>query len=129
MPPGDGFTDAQRSALERVVAEADRATGLRFLLHVGRLDGGREAAQALLSTRGAAGPDTVVVAVDPVSRELEIVTGSRAAERISDRDCGLASLAMTSGFAAGDLVGGLRDGVRLLADRGRRTDLPHPDTI
>jgi len=64
-----------------------------------------------------------------VSRRLEIVTGSLAAERISDRVCALASLAMTSSFAAGDLVGGLRNGIQVLADHGRHHRTPHLDTL
>jgi hypothetical protein len=126
---GDAFNDAQRAELERVVANADRLTGLSFLLHVGRLDGGRAGAEALLAGSGDRAADTVLVAVDPASRDLHIVTGSRAAARIDDRTCALAALAMTSAFAAGDLVGGIRDGVTLLANHGRAGAVRHLDTV
>lgn len=129
MRAGDAFTDAQRAELARVVSRADRMTGLRFCLHVGAIDGGREGARTLLAARGTEAPDTVLVAVDPVHRDLHILTGARAAVRLDDRTCALASLAMTSSFAAGDLVGGIRDGVGLLAAHGAGGAVRHLDTV
>jgi uncharacterized membrane protein YgcG len=129
VPPGDGFTEAQRAGLARAVALVERATGLRVVLRVGRLDGGRAAAEALLAACGTEAPGSVVVAVDPAARTLEIVTGRRAAEVLDDRTCALAALAMTSSFAAGDLVGGIRNGLQVLADHGRNLRTPHLSTF
>ena len=126
---GDGFSPAQRAELERTVDAADRLTGLRFYLHVGRLDGGRPGAEALLAARGELAPVTVLVAVDPVARDLHIVTGSVAGARLDDRTCALAALTMTSAFSAGDLVAGIRDGVTLLANHGRNLAVRHLDTV
>jgi hypothetical protein len=126
---GDAFSDAQRAELERVVTNADTLTGLSFLLHVGRIDGGRAGAERLLAGCGDQAQRTVLVAVDPASRGLHIVTGRRAAERLDDRTCALAALAMTSAFSAGDLVGGIRDGVTLLANHGRQGAVRHLDTV
>ena len=125
MPPGDALSEAQRSRLARAVASAEQATGLHVRLHVGRLDGGRAGAEALLVECGATAPDTVLVAVDPSARGLEIVTGTRATSQVSDRTCALAALAMTSSFAAGDLVGGLVNGLQILSDHGRRQHVRH----
>jgi uncharacterized membrane protein YgcG len=127
VPPGDALSDAQRSRLARSVAAAEESTGLRFRLHVGQLEGGRSGAEALLAESGATAPDTVLVAVDPAARGLEIVTGTRATSQVSDRTCALAALAMTSSFAAGDLVGGLVNGLQILADHGRRQHVLHLD--
>ncbi len=121
MQPGDGFTRSQRSLLAQSVESADRSTGLSFQLVVGSLEGGRAGAEALLAARGASATDTVIVAVDPVARSLEIVTGVRASRRIDDRTCALAALAMTSSFSAGDLVGGIRNGLQVLSDHGRNS--------
>ncbi len=129
MPPGDGFTEVQRVRLAQAVAGAEQATGLRVVLRVGLLDGGRAGAEAVLASCGDAAPGTVVVAVDPTARALEIVTGSRAAEVLDDRTCALAALAMTSSFAAGDLVGGIRNGLQVLADHGRNLRTPHLSTF
>ena len=86
-------------------------------------------AQALLAARGAEAPGTVLVAVDPLARSLEIVTGSRAARALDDRTCALASLTMTTSFAGGDLVGGLCRGLQVLADHGRVVAQRHLDTF
>ena len=129
VQPGDGLTDAQRARLARAVETADRATGLDFLVRIGVLDGGRADAEALVAARGAEAPRTVLVAVDPPARALEIVTGSAASAVLDDRTCALASLTMTTSFAAGDLVGGLCRGIQVLADHGRAVALRHIDTV
>jgi uncharacterized membrane protein YgcG len=125
VPPGDSLSDVQRARLAQAVATAEQSTGLHFLLHVGRLDNGRDGAESLLAQSGATAPDTVLVAVDTAARGLEIVTGTRATSQVSDRTCALASLAMTSSFAAGDLVGGLVNGLQILGDHGRRQHVRH----
>ena len=129
VQPGDGLTDAQRARLARAVETADRATGLDFLVRIGVLDGGRADAEALVAARGAEAPRTVLVAVDPPARALEIVTGSAASAVLDDRTYALASLTMTTSFAAGDLVGGLVRGLQVLSDHGRAVAHRHLDTL
>ena len=127
--PGDGFSDEQRTRLARSVSATETATGLNVVLHVGPLPGGRDGALALLASCGEASDASVVVAVDPTARALEIVTGRQAASVLSDRTCALVSLAMTSSFAAGDLVGGIRNGLQVMADHGRNSRTIHLDTF
>ncbi len=129
MPVGDPVSPAQRTAIAQAVASAEATSGLLVRVHIGALPDGRASAERLLSESGASAVETVLVAVDPASRSLEIVTGARAAAVLSDRTCGLASLAMTSSFAAGDLVGGLRAGLQLIADHARSPRTPHLDTV
>lgn len=128
MPASSPVSAEQRASIEAALAAAERASGLRFAVHVGPLEGGRATAERL----HAAGPEparTVLVAVDPGARSIEIVTGAEAAWRVSDRTCGLAALTMGSCFAAGDLVRGLCDGVRLLGDHARSPEVQHLDTV
>jgi uncharacterized membrane protein YgcG len=127
--PGDGFTDEQRARLARSVETTERATGLNLVLRVGALEDGRASAEALLAGCGAAADASVVVAVDPAARGLEIVTGRDAARILDDRTCRLVALAMTSSFAAGDLVGGIRNGLQVMADHGRNARTMHLDTF
>jgi hypothetical protein len=126
---GDGLTLDQRAELGRVLATASESAHLTFRLYVGALEHGRESALEQLAACGAAAPQTVLVAVDPGARTLEIVTGARAAESLDDRTCGLAALAMTSSFSAGDLVGGVRNGVQILADHARHQPRRHLETL
>jgi uncharacterized membrane protein YgcG len=63
---------------------------------------------------------TVLIALSPNQRVVEIVTGERARRRLPDRACHLAAMSMTSAFAGGDLVGGLVAGITQLTDHAGR---------
>ncbi|MFM8894053.1 MAG: DUF5130 family protein [Actinomycetales bacterium] len=112
------FSASQVADLQRTVERAREISGLCFGLRVGPLPQGREsavAAHALLPDAARA----VLVAVDPAQRLMEIVTGSVVTVHLDDRSCELAMLAMRSGFVAGDLVRGMKDGLDLLAQHAR----------
>jgi len=128
VPPSSPVSAEQRASIEAALAAAERASGLRFAVHVGPLEGGRPAAERIHAA-GEEPARTVLVAVDLKARAIEIVTGSVAARRVSDRSCGLAALTMGSCFAAGDLVRGLCDGVRLLGDHASSAEVRHLDTV
>lgn len=118
VPAGD-VTQSQRAEFEQLLRHAESMSGLTFSLYLGPWTGGRAGAEALLDR--LADPDrSVVVAVDPAARELEIVTGRLARIALDDRACGLAAMSMTSSFTNGDLIGGLRDGLTVLGEQGRR---------
>jgi hypothetical protein len=99
---------------------ADAATGLTFSVYIGELgENSRDTAQRLHAR--LADPDvSVLIAVSPNERVLEIVTGSRARRRILDRDAKLAGMSMASAFAGGDLGGGIVAGLAQLADHAGR---------
>ena len=63
--------------------------------------------------------------VDPDQRALEIVTGGYVRRTLTDSEVELAALAMQSDFAAGDLVGGLKRGIQMLADHARSPETLH----
>ena len=63
--------------------------------------------------------------VDPTQRLLEVVTGSYVRRTLSDSEVELAIAAMQSDFAAGDLVGGLRRGIQVLAEHARAPQTLH----
>ena len=120
MPAGETLSAGQRAELQRALRVAEEQSGLAFSLFVGPWEGGRAGAQALHAQ--VSNPDyTVLIAVDAPSRSLEIVTGRQARIALDDRACALASMSMTSSFAAGDLAGGIRDGLAVLGEHGRRT--------
>ncbi len=120
------FTTPQTASLEKNLATAHAITGLRFSIYVGALPAGRDSAIAL--QRKMADPGlSVLIAVDPDQRTLEIVTGPLIVERVDQRACQLASLAMTSRFAIGDIAAGLRDGIFVLAEHARVPATLHTD--
>jgi Domain of unknown function (DUF5130) len=125
---GDAFSAAQRADLAEVVRAAADWAGLPLVLQIGALPDGR--ATAVAAHSATADPDrTVLVAVDPAGRTLEIVTGEVAAQRCDARACALAAATMTTSFGAGDLLGGIRNGVQLLADRAHQPHLAHAETL
>jgi len=129
VPAGDGVTAQQRLAIEEIVTAAESLCGLSFKVYVGKLDDRREGAEALLHNSSGDASRTVLTAIDPTSRALEIVTGSHAAKVVDDRTCALAALAMTSSFQAGELIGGIRNGINLMAEHARLPERRHLDTI
>lgn len=127
MPAGE-LTPAQRAELQRLLLHAEEQSGLTFSAYVGPWEGEREGAERMLAALPH--PDrSVMVAVDPQGQTLEIVTGRLARIPLDDHACGLAAMSMTSSFTAGDLMGGLRDGINVLADHGRRMRVFHVEDV
>ena len=56
---------------------------------------------------------------------VEVVTGVDVRRNLTDREVELAVLEMQSEFAAGDLVGGLKRGITMLADHARAPETLH----
>jgi len=129
VPAGDGITASQRQAIEEIVTSAGRQCGLIFKVYVGQLSAGRSSAESMLHGSSADADSTVLTAIDPTSRALEIVTGAHAATAIDDRTCALAALAMTSSFQAGELVGGIRNGINLMAQHAQLPERRHTKTL
>ena len=126
MPSGNSFSVAQRADLQRILTHAEEVSGLTFGLYIGSWDGGRDGVELMLAR--LPDPDrSVMVAVDPDAHALEIVTGRLARISIDDHACALASMSMTSSFAVDDIVGGVRDGMSVLADHGRRQRVEYLD--
>ncbi|MBU6245079.1 MAG: DUF5130 domain-containing protein [Actinomycetales bacterium] len=112
------LSSGQEASLQRSLSTAREISGVCFGLRIGSLPGGRESALAAHAQL----PDAaraVLVAVDPAARVIEIVTGTGVVDHLDDRSCELAILSMRSGFLAGDLVRGIKDGIDLLAQHAR----------
>jgi Domain of unknown function (DUF5130) len=112
------FSYQELARLDEALTMSSRETGLRFTLYIGDL-GRRTRARAeeLFLQAGEDVGDSVLVAVSPGQRVVEVVTGAAASRRLPDRACALAVLAMTNTFAASDLVGGIVNGLRQLSDQ------------
>ena len=125
MLAGDAFSERQREEIVKAIQQGRRTSGVNFSVYVGAADGPtRAAAKRRHAELGAEAADTVLVFVDPASRSLEIVTGSRARRWVDDRACALAAMTMTTAFAAGNLAGGIVQGIQLLAEHAR-----HPQSL
>lgn len=116
------FTSVQLARLDEALALSTRTTGLDFSVYLGELEADakgetRTAAERLHDQAGAKAPNSVLIAVSPGQRALEVVTGEEAHRRIPDRGCKLAVMGMVASFKEGDLVGGLLTGLRMLTDQ------------
>ncbi len=127
MHAGELLTPTDRAGIERAVRNAEVSCGFAFSVYVGSADGEvREHAERLHSQ--LADPSrSVLVLVDPVARQLEIVTGWTVRRQLDDAEVGLAALSMQTAFAAGDFAGGIATGVQQLADHARRPPMLHMD--
>ena len=112
--PNSPFNSRQLTRLDEALTLSSRETGLTFSLYVGELkQPTRGHAEALFEKLD---DNSVLLAVSPGQRVLHIVTGPASAQRLPNRACALAALAMRASFANGDLTGGLVAGLRSLAD-------------
>jgi Domain of unknown function (DUF5130) len=120
----DLFTWQELARLDEALTMSSKETGLRFTLYVGDLGTDTRATAEDLHTRSGDDPSgSVLVALSPGQRVLEIVTGAAAARRLPDRACALAVLSMTNRLGSGDLVGAIVNGLRQLSDSAG-----HPST-
>lgn len=111
-----GYQELAR--LDEALTMSSRETGLRFTLYVGDLGPRtRITAEEMHGRSGGDPSDSVLIAVSPGQKVVEVVTGAGAARRMPDRACALAVLSMTTSFANGDLVGGIVNGLRQLSDQ------------
>lgn len=97
------------------VAERDGG-GLHYSVYVGPLHDPVRGAAEELHDRLADPDRSVLVAVSPEQRQLEIVTGRVAQEKIPDRSAALVVFSMEAAFGAGQLAGGIVTGLRMLAE-------------
>lgn len=114
------FSTRQLIRLDEALRAADGSTGLTFSVYVGDLiEPVREHAQKLHAQLGDPAR-SVLIAVSPNQRVLEIVTGAEARKRIPDRDAKLAALSMSAAFGVGDLAGGIITALDQMATRAGR---------
>ncbi|MGH3664331.1 MAG: DUF5130 family protein, partial [Micromonosporaceae bacterium] len=110
-PAAEGpFTTRQLLRVDEALTAADKETGLTFSVYLGPLEEPtREHAERMHDQ--LADPDSsVLLAVSPNQRVLEIVTGEQASQRLPRQVCALAALSMTATFGGGDLAGGIVTG-------------------
>ena len=119
MRSGDVFTDAERFDLDETIRQAEQLSRVEFSVFVGVAEGDPRAFATSLHNTLVAPSRSILVMVDPTRRLLEVVTGAHVRRHLSDAEVELAVLHMQSDFAAGDLAGGLRRGIEMLAEHAR----------
>lgn len=111
------FTVRQLLRIDEALSAADRETPLTFSVFVGPLHEPTTGAARAMHEKLADPANSVLLAVSPQQRKMEIVTGELAVRLIPDRNAALVALSMTAAFDTGDLTRGIVEGLRMLADQ------------
>ena len=126
MAAGD-FTAGDRFEIDRAIRAAEETSRYEFSVFVGEADGDKREYAVGLHGALVAPSRSVLLMVDPVARVIEVVTGSVVRRTLTDHEVQLAILEMQSAFAAGDLVGGIKRGVAMLAQHARAPQTLHAE--
>lgn len=113
---GDLLSNADRLAVDVAIRKAEQLSRIEFSVFVGLADGDPRTFATRLHNTLVASARSCLIMVDPTARAVEVVTGGHVRQRVSDEEVELAVAAMTTSFAAGDLVGGLRQGISMIAE-------------
>ena len=125
MPTGKGFTGSERQEIDKAIRHAELICRFEFSVYVGPTEGdARDYAKRLHATL-VAPRKSVMVVIDPGARSIGVVTGADARRELTDQEVELCVAQMQSAFAAGDLVGGIKNGVLMMAEHARRPDTLH----
>ncbi|WP_031466048.1 DUF5130 family protein [Sciscionella sediminilitoris] len=115
--PSTPFSTRELSRLDEALTLSSRETGLVFSVYLGELGEDKRARAQELHAETDNPARSVLIALSPGQRAVEIVTGGGAREQLTDRSCKLAVMSMVASFKEGDLVGGLVSGLRMLTEQ------------
>jgi len=122
------FSSAERYAIDEAIRRAEQLCRYEFSVFVGAAEGDSRAFATQLHNSLVAPPRSILIMVDVAGRALEIVTGGYVRRTLNDAEVELAMLEMRSRFAEGDLVGGLKRGIEMLADHARAPHTLHTES-
>lgn len=119
MSSNGALTVAERAALDVTIRKAEQACRAEISVFVGTAEGDPRAFATSLHNTLVAPSRSVLVMVDPQRRVVEIVTGGHVRQRLTDEESRRAVAVMIDRFVAGDLAGGLTEGIDLLGTFAR----------
>jgi hypothetical protein len=125
VPTGKGFTDAERQEIDKAIRDAELICRFEFSVYVGPAQGDAREYAKRLHAALVVPRKSVMVVIDPGVRSLGIVTGADARRELTDQEVELCVAQMQSAFAGGDLVGGIKNGLLMLAEHARRPNTLH----
>ncbi|OQS16649.1 DUF5130 domain-containing protein [Nocardia donostiensis] len=109
------FSDEERLLMDNVLLEATRATKVRFNVYIGDLDGDPATAVDELFPTTPEAARSVLIAVSPNDRAVEVRSGKDVTDRATERVCQLGVTAALSSMRQGQLIDGLVSAVRVMA--------------
>jgi hypothetical protein len=121
------FNSHEQFQIDEAIRRAEQVSRYEFSVFVGRAGSDPRAFATQLHNSLVAPARSILIMLDPAARALEIVTGGYVRRTLSDQEVELTTLQMQSMFAGGDLVGGLKRGIQMLADHARAPRTLHAD--
>lgn len=121
------FNSGERYQIDEAIRRAEQVSRYEFSVFVGRTDGDPRTFATQLHNSLVAPARSILIMLDPANRALEIVTGGYVRRTLTDQEVELTTLQMQTSFAAGDLVGGLKRGIQMLADHARAPETLHAE--
>jgi len=115
VAPGE-LTARDRTDLDRVIRSAEQSSRFEYSVFIGPAGDDATTYARRLHSALVAPARSVLVLVDPGARVVEVVTGSEVRRHLTDAEVELSILAMKDDFAHGDLLGGLKRGIAMLAE-------------
>jgi hypothetical protein len=119
------LTTRQLLRVDEALRLADKSTGLTFGVYIGELEEPLRAHAEKLHGQLVDPDQSVLLAISPNQRQLEIVTGAVVRRRLPDRDVKLAAMSMAAAFGGGDLAGGIVSGLAQLAEHAGKPYVSH----
>ncbi len=113
------FSSAERGAVDDAIRRGEQLCRFELSVYVGRSEEDPRTFATSLHNSLRSPERSILIMLDPDGKALEIVTGSKVRERLSDQEVELAAVSMRSEFAAGNLAGGLCQGIAMLAEHAR----------
>jgi len=116
-----GFSDAQLQAIDSAIREAEVLLRFEVSVYVGRNEGERARFAYRLHAALVVPDRSILITIDPASRECVLVLGRSACDRITAQCADEAVRLMCDCFAEGNLAQGIAVGLRALS-------LPRPQS-
>lgn len=109
------FATQDLVAIDDALTEATRATQIRFNIYIGDLGEDAAAGADAVFPRTPDAVRSLLIAVDPIHKAIEIRTGRRVSDRATDRVAQLGITAAIGPFREGNLIDGLVSSVRVMS--------------
>ena len=118
---------AERVALDETIRKAEQLSRVEFSVFVGHAEGDPRAFARACTARWSRPARSILIMVDPAARAARGRHRRRRPPHPPRPGGRAAVAAMQSLFAAGDLVGGLRRGIQMLAEHARAPETLHAE--
>ncbi len=109
------FTETELIRLDNALTKATRSTKVRFNVYLGDLGADTAAGADSVFPTTPEPERSVLIAVSPNHRAVEIRSGKAVADRVTDRIAQLGVTAAVASFGEGDLIDGLVAAIRVMS--------------